>query len=233
MSKSKPEHKAKTKSKPIKVTFLTPNEQKERASQIKQNQAEYEKGRKRHEKYLSQLPPATAKEQADRFLEKVREIRQYLYSIQYQENFEGSYQKWDLYRQFVKIVVNNSKTYLKNCPDFGEFPRLINRDHVAALQRLMEYCERAAELLEASGNSQLVVLTENQLKILKYLNEVHVIVAQVDIAQAIDKSEKTVRTELRGLKNLSYVSAPKEGKNRVGITQQGMDHLESIQKITS
>ncbi len=53
-----------------------------------------------------------------------------------------------------------------------------------------------------------VVLTETQKKILKYLDSVGTTLAQVSIAQKIDKSEKTMGKEIEGLKRMSLVSAP-------------------------
>jgi len=79
-----------------------------------------------------------------------------------------------------------------------------------------------------------VVPTEPQLKILKYLGCVGVTVAQADIVSAreIGKGKRTVAKALKGLKAMSYVSAPPGSRYHVGITQQGKDYLKSIEDST-
>jgi len=73
-----------------------------------------------------------------------------------------------------------------------------------------------------------IVLTENQRKILKYLKGEKVTIAQVDIEWGTDLSRKTISNELKTLKEHKFV-APSEGKKRrIGITQKGIDYVDSL-----
>jgi len=73
-----------------------------------------------------------------------------------------------------------------------------------------------------------IILTEKQLKILKYLKEIKTAVAQVDIEVGTGISKNTISKELKILKGYDFVSHPKEKKRHVVITQKGIDYLNSL-----
>ena len=72
---------------------------------------------------------------------------------------------------------------------------------------------------------EMIVLTQNQRKILKYLKEINTAVAQVDIESQTGLSNKTVSAELRILKEYNFVAPPKGKARRIVITQRGVNSL--------
>jgi hypothetical protein len=86
-----------------------------------------------------------------------------------------------------------------------------------------EIQRKIAEQLE-----EAIVLTENQKKILTYLKNENVAVAQVDIEVGVDLSNKTVGDELRILKKYRFVAHPEGKMRRIGITAKGIEKLNSL-----
>lgn len=87
--------------------------------------------------------------------------------------------------------------------------------------------------IEASGekianpkqNDIYLIQTESQLKILKYLNEVKIAVAHIDIEIRTGLAKNTVSEEIKFLKKNDFVSNPVGKKRRVIITPKGINYL--------
>jgi len=100
---------------------------------------------------------------------------------------------------------------------------------LAALIEAKVATQKAEKQRESQGNvletpqprepSGAVVLTEKQKKILKYLKEINVAIAQLDIETRIDLSKHTVSEELKILEGYGFTGHPTGKKYFVTITQ--------------
>lgn len=86
---------------------------------------------------------------------------------------------------------------------------------------------------EQNGGNEKLILTENQRKILKYLNKEKIAVAMIDIETSVELSKNTVSDEVAILKQYGYIAPPTGKKRRVGITQNGIDCLNTLQYTNS
>jgi hypothetical protein len=89
-----------------------------------------------------------------------------------------------------------------------------------------DYSETQRKITERL--EEMIVLTEKQKKILTYLKNKNIAVAQVDIEVGVDLSNKTVADELRILKKYQLVEHPEGKKYRIGITPKGVEKLNSL-----
>ena len=83
------------------------------------------------------------------FKTQAKSIRNYLCDVDYQENCSGLAHVYDLRRHFIANLIETEEQEPEDGPDFGDLPRRSGGNYVAGLTGLAEYCEHAAELLEA------------------------------------------------------------------------------------
>ena len=100
-------------------------------------------------------------------------------------------------------------------------------DILKRLRALQFTIRRGKELQAAPASEQkkeeMIVLTQNQRKILKYLKGINTAVAQVDIESQTGLSNKTISAELRILKEYNLAAPPKGKARRIVITKRGVD----------